>query len=60
MSVIMPKFLEPKNKKWIIEVKKEDGFIMYKAKADAPERIKKEVNEWNQMFVVAKKNKIQL
>ena len=60
MSVIMPKFLEPKNKKWIIEIQREDGFIDYKAKEDAPESIKKEINDWNKMFEDAKKNNIQL
>ena len=60
MSVIMPKFLEKENLKWIEEIENEDGSITYKAKEDAPKEIKKEVKEWNEMFKRAKDNHIQL
>ncbi len=60
MSVIMPKFLEKENLKWIIECNTPDGGTFYVAKDDAPEKIKKEVKKWNEMFERAKKNHIQL
>ena len=60
MSVIMPKFLEKENLKWIEEIENEDGSITYKAKEKAPKEIKKEVKQWNEMFERAKKNHIQL
>ena len=49
MSVVMPNFLKKENKKWIIENRTHNGDIVYVAKADAPEEIKKEVKEWNKM-----------
>lgn len=55
MSVIMPKFLEPENRKWVEEVPDKDGFITYKAKKDAPLEIKKSIKEWNNMFKRAEK-----
>ena len=60
MSVVMPNFLKKENQKWIIEAKTPNGGTFYFAKDDAPEEIKKEVKEWNEMFDRAKKNHIQL
>ena len=60
MSVVMPNFLKKENKKWIIEAKTPNGGTFYFTKDDAPEEIKKEVKEWNEMFDRAKKNHIQL
>lgn len=60
MSVIMPNFLKKENLKWIAEVHTPDGGTFYVAKEDAPEEIKKEVKQWNEMFERAKKNHIQL
>jgi hypothetical protein len=60
MPVIMPRFLEKENLKWITEVHTPDGGTFYVAKDNAPRKIKKEVKEWNEMFERAKKNHIQL
>ena len=60
MSVVMPNFLKKENLKWIIECNTHDGGTFYVAKDDAPEEIKKEVKEWNEMFERAIKNHIQL
>ncbi len=55
MSVIMPDFLKKENLKWVIEVNTPDGGTFYVAKENAPEEIKKEVREWNEMFERAEK-----
>lgn len=60
MSVVMPKFLEKENKKYVIEKYLPNGQAYYVANDDAPEEIKKEVKEWNEMFERAKANHIQL
>lgn len=60
MSVVMPNFLRKENIKWVIEVRTPDGGTFYIAKDDAPEEIKQEVKEWNEMFERAKENHIQL
>ena len=60
MSVVMPNFLKKENLKYIIENNTPDGGTFYVAKDDAPEEIKKEVKEWNEMFERAAKNHIQL
>ena len=50
MTVVMPDFLKKENKKWMKIVIKPDGSEYYIAKDNAPEEIKKEVKEWNEMF----------
>ena len=60
MSVVMPNFLKKENLKWIIECNTPDGGTFYIAKEDAPEEIKKEVKEWNEMFERAINDHIQL
>lgn len=60
MSVAMPIFLYPENKKWIEEIESEDCSITYKAKKDAPKEIKDAVRRWNAMFRWAEENHIQL
>ncbi len=60
MSVVLPKFVEPENKKWVIEIENEDGTVTYKAKDDAPNVIKKSIRDWENMFKRAKEAGIQL
>ena len=55
MSVVMPDFLKEENRKWSIENRTPNGDVIYVAKADAPEKIKKEVKEWNKMIKQAEK-----
>ena len=60
MSVALPKFLEPENRKWVIEIENEDGTVTYKSKDDAPKEIKKSIKDWEDMFKRAKEAGIQL
>lgn len=55
MSVLKPLFLEEENLKWIEKIITKRGGIMYKAKEDAPYKIKKSVKDWNDMFKRADK-----
>lgn len=60
MSVRMPNFLKKENLIYIIKNQTPDGETFYIAKDDAPEEIKQEVEEWNDMVNWSKENYIEL